>query len=178
MKTTTSAAGSTVRLLTIAVLALVLGLMAMNEAAARPARGVSVGDRVQAQKDLCFVSGGTFESKEYYGSYTNGHQLQKTVTTCKGGKNPQTCTNTKSDTTCTQGFVLPPQSPADSGMIDEVKIGGIETASEPEVIVDDGSIRGGQIEPISNDGGAPAPVPTKLDRSPVITDIFVIEPLP
>jgi hypothetical protein len=91
-----------------AVLTLALGVTALHGAAAKPNTGhVSIGDRTQAQHDLCDVSGGTFESSSSYGSFHNGHQLVKTVTTCTGGQHPQTCTNTKTDTTCTPGRLLP-----------------------------------------------------------------------
>lgn len=138
--------------MTIAViLALVAVLLVGQDARAKPARGVSVSDRVQAQSDLCFVSGGTFESRDYYGSYTNGHQFQKNVTTCTGGKHPQTCTNTKGDTTCTSKLVRPLDGLFGGGAIAEDHVREVDTLPEPTaeaVVVDDGAVVDGSVEPV------------------------------
>ena len=153
--------------MTIAVtLALVAGLLGAQDASAKPARGVAVSDRVQAQSDLCDVSGGTFESRDYYGSYTNGHQFKKNVTTCTGGKNPQTCTNTKSDTTCSQSRVIPSSHAVGGGVaIEERHLDGAATSPEPTAepgVVDDGTvIEGAEPVVVAEPTDEPTADPTK-----------------
>lgn len=149
--------------MTIAViLALVAGLLVAQDARAKPARGVSVSDRVQAQRDFCDVSGGTFESRDYYGSYTNGHQFKKNVTTCTGGKHPQTCTNTKNDTTCKSRVVLPIDEPLSGVAIEEDHVAGVDILPEPtaeSVVVDDGAVIDEGMEPVV--AGEPTTEPTR-----------------
>ena len=169
--------------------ALILGLMLAQGVAARPAKGVSVSDRVQAQSDLCMVSGGTFESRDYYGSYTNGHQFIKNVTTCTGGENPQTCTNTKNDTTCKASLVIQPKGPLDGIAVDESQISGVDPGPAPQDPLDGSSVDESQIggvqqssepapiDPVST--GGTITVPVRVDRS--ISDgsnLSPIDPLP
>jgi hypothetical protein len=100
--------------------------------------------------------------------------VTKTVTTCSGGQYPQTCTNTSKDTTCSKGFVVPPQDPFDDGSLDDGQIDEVQTAPDPEVIVDDGSIGEGHIESISpGDSG-----PVKPNRVEIKPEFAPIEPLP
>src|SRR6478672_6299138 len=154
MKTTKTAA--TVffsRAMMAGAFALILGLMLTQGAAARPNTGhKTIGERAQAQKDLCDVSGGSFESTNYYGSYTNGHQLIKTVTTCTGGENPQTCTNTKTDTTCTPGLIIQPKGPLGGIAVDESQIGGVQQSADPA-----------PLDPLP--AGGTITVPVRVDRS-------------
>jgi hypothetical protein len=102
--------------------------------------------------------------------------VTKTVTTCTGGKNPQTCTNTSKNTTCSQGLVVPTHDPIDDGSIGDGQIDEVQTAPEPEVIVDDGSAGEGQIEPISP--GDQNPGLSTPQRFEVKVEFAPIEPLP
>jgi hypothetical protein len=188
MKTTTTAATSAIsRIMMAGAFALILGLMLAQGAAARPAKGVSVSDRVQAQSDLCMVSGGTFESRDYYGSYTNGHQFIKNVTTCTGGENPQTCTNTNNDTTCKASLVVQPKGPLDGIAVDEGQISGVDPGPAPQdplagTAVDESQIGGVQSEPAPLDpmpSGGTITVPVRIDRSiPDGSNLSPIDPLP
>jgi hypothetical protein len=141
------------RILMAGAFALILGLMLAQGVSATPNTGhVTIGARVQAQKDLCDINGGSFESTNYYGSYTNGHQLIKTVTKCTGGSHPQTCTNTKTDTTCTAGFVVQPKGPLDGIAIDPGQISGVDPGPAPQdplagISVDESQIGGVQQSP-------------------------------
>jgi hypothetical protein len=185
---TTAATTSLSRIMMAGALALILGLMLAQGAAAKPAKGVSVSDREQSQKDLCDVSGGTFGSRDYYGSYTNGHQFIKNVTTCTGGKNPQTCTNTKNDTTCTATLVVQPKGPLDGITVDEGQISGIDPGPAPQdplggVTVDESQIGGVQVsdpaplDPIPTDGAITVPVRTSR-AIPDGSNLSPIDPLP
>ena len=114
MRTATTHTTLVSRMLIALTLALLIGGAISQDAFAwKKQTHTTISNRTQAQKDLCDVSGGSFESTEYYGSWTNGHQLIKTKTTCTGGENPQTCTNTKDYTECTSGFVVQPKGPLD-----------------------------------------------------------------
>lgn len=78
----------------LAVVAMAGAFLAQSVDAKRiPANGVSIASRVQAQKDLCGIGGGTFESKDTaFGS---------TITTCTGGDGGAgTCVNTAQSTNC------------------------------------------------------------------------------
>jgi len=190
MKTTKTAA--TVffsRAMMAGAFALILGLMLTQGAAARPNTGhKTIGERAQAQKDLCDVSGGSFESTNYYGSYTNGHQLIKTVTTCTGGENPQTCTNTKTDTTCTPGLIIQPKGPLDGISVDESQISGVDPGPAPQdplggIAVDESQIGGVQqsadpapLDPLP--AGGTITVPVRVDRSVPGSNLSPIDPLP
>jgi hypothetical protein len=188
MKTTTTAATTALsRIMMAGALALILGLMLAQGAAAKPARGVSVADRQQAQKDLCDVSGGTFGSRDYYGSYTNGHQFIKNVTTCTGGEHPQTCTNTKNDTTCTSTLIVQPKGPLDGIVVDEGQISGVDPGPAPQdplsgTAVDESQIGGVQSDPAPLDPistGGTITVPVRIDRSiPDGSSLSPIDPLP
>ena len=175
MNTATVSTGSLARLLASLGFALVLALTLAREVGAAPAKGVSIGDRTQSQRDLCSASDGKFTVETTTSSVFRG-VVTKTVTTCEGGKNPQTCTNTKNSTTCTQGFIPPSQDPVDDGSIADGQIDEVQTAPEPEVIVDDGAVSEGQIEPISP--GDPDAGPVKPHRIEIYVEFAPIEPLP
>jgi hypothetical protein len=184
MKTATTAATTSLsRIVMAGAFALILGLMLAQGAAATPnTNHATIGARVQAQKDLCDISGGSFESTNYYGSYTNGHQLIKTVTKCSGGDHPQTCTNTKTDTTCTPGMVVQPKGPLDGIVIDEGQISGVDPGPAPQdplagSAVDESQIGGVQSDPIST--GGTIKVPVRIDRAiPDGSSLSPIDPLP
>ena len=190
MKTRKTAATTSLsRIMMAGAFALLLGMMLAQGAAARPNTGhKTIGERAQAQKDLCDVSGGSFESTNDYGSYTNGHQLIKTVTTCTGGENPQTCTNTKTDTTCTPGLVVQPKGPLDGISVDESQISGVDPGPAPQdplggIAVDESQIGGVQqsAEPAPLDPlptGGTISVPVRVDRSVPASNLSPIDPLP
>lgn len=172
---TTLQSRSLPRLLLGVAVALLLGLALAQGAGAEPKTPVkgTIAQRTQGQKDLCDVSGGTFEVETTYSSVFRG-QVTKTVTTCSGGQYPQTCTNTSKNTTCTPAFTPPPQDPVDDGSIGDGQIDEVQTAPEPEVTVDDGSIGDGQIEPISTGDIGPA----EPHRIEIEVEFTPIEPLP
>jgi len=190
MRTATTHTTLVSRILIALTLALLIGGTISQDAFAWKKRTyTTISERTQSQKDLCDVSGGSFESKEYYGSYTNGHQLQKTVTTCTGGENPQTCTNTKDSTECTSGFIVQPKGPLDGIAVDPGQISGVDPGPAPQdpldgSAVDESQIGGVQqssdpapIDPVST--GGTITVPVRVDRS--ISDgsnLSPIDPLP
>jgi hypothetical protein len=98
------------RMLLVLAIAMMAGAMLAQHVDAKrmPANGASIASRVQAQKDLCDIGGGTFESsKTAFGS---------TITTCTGGDGGAgTCVNTTQSTNChppltqsTEDVVIPP----------------------------------------------------------------------
>jgi hypothetical protein len=70
------------------------------QVAATPANGVSIADRVQAQKDSCLTGEGDFSSRKT--------AFGNVITTCMGGTLPQTCVNTAQRTTCHKPLTRPP----------------------------------------------------------------------
>jgi hypothetical protein len=90
----------------VLAMALMLGsLLAQSVDAKRiPANGVSIAERVQNQRDICELGGGTLEATNTaFGS---------TITKCKGGKEDgYTCVNTAPSTDCHKGLVRPEQDP-------------------------------------------------------------------
>jgi hypothetical protein len=88
------------RRLLVVMGALLFGARLAPQVAATPANGVSIADRVQAQKDSCLTGEGDFSSrKTAFGSV---------ITTCTGGTLPQTCVNTVQSTTCHKPLTRPP----------------------------------------------------------------------
>lgn len=110
------------RVALVLVMALLLGsLLAQSvDAKKMPANGASIAKRVGAQRDLCEVGGGSFESKETaFGS---------TITTCTGGDGGAgTCVNTKQSTNCHR-LARPTenvQTPPTGGVYEEPSAGGV-----------------------------------------------------
>lgn len=108
--TTTRRMATISRLALSLAVALLLGSMLAQGADAKriPANGVSIKDRVQAQRDLCETAGGgTLEATETaFGS---------TITKCKGGTDDgRTCVNTKQSTNCHQARRQPPTTGHDA----------------------------------------------------------------
>jgi hypothetical protein len=105
----------------LALLAAILtsGALAPRVAAERtPAHGASIASRVQTQKESCMVDEGSFsERKTAFGSV---------ITTCKGGKYPQTCVNTLQSTDCHKPFTGAPEdvAPPPSGGVAPATSGG------------------------------------------------------
>jgi hypothetical protein len=177
------------RILVALTLALFIGGAISEDAFAwKKQTHTTIANRTQSQKDLCDVSGGSFESTSYYGSYTNGHQLIKTKTTCTGGENPQTCTNTKDSTECTSGFVVQPKGPLDGIAVDPGQISGVDPGPAPQdplagSSVDESQIGGVQqssdpapIDPIPT--GGTITVPVRVDRAVPDSKLSPIDPLP
>jgi hypothetical protein len=152
------------------MLALLTGLLLTGDAGAWAKKAyTSIGVRNQAQSDLCDVSGGSFESETETVTNRNGKTSTVTTTTCTGGKNPQTCVNTQSMTSCSQALIV--IQPLDESAVGESQIGGVQTLPEPTVIVDNGAVTG-PIAPVSVDGtGAETAEPTEEaggDEGPIV----------
>jgi hypothetical protein len=109
------------RVLTLLAATLASGVLAPRvDAKRRPANGASIASRVQGQKELCDIGGGTFdESKTAFGS---------TITTCTGGDGGAgTCVNTEKSTECYRGLTRPPENvniPPIGGVYDPPTSGG------------------------------------------------------
>jgi hypothetical protein len=109
------------RLVMAVAVTLVIGSMLVPDAGAIKGRhggraSTSLGERIESQGDLCFVSGGTFTS--------GPNQFGTNVTTCTGGLNEQKCVNTQKNTFCEPLYTPPPppspldgvNAPADNGV--------------------------------------------------------------
>jgi hypothetical protein len=154
----------------------------------RNAKGVSVGDRVQGQTDLCFAGGGTT-------TVSSGLFRGITSTSCSGGtQDGMKCTNTQNSTTCSMprttilsgsklgevlatnwtGSLAPAIAPADDapavdqGTVNEdVPVVAPEpTATPAETGVDPGESAATEEAPVV----APEPTATPEDTVPVIDD--------
>jgi hypothetical protein len=88
---------------------------------------LSIAKRVQAQRELCEIGGGTLDVKNTaFGS---------TITTCNGGEGDgYTCVNTAKSTKCHQAFTAPPDNvytPPTGGVYDPPTGGGGGTWTTP-----------------------------------------------
>jgi hypothetical protein len=162
---------ATVSLLLAVTVALLLGAMIPNDAAAfkAKAKGVSVSNRVQGQKDLCWAGGG---STAVYNNTGPG----QTTTVCRGGVHDgMTCTNSKTSTSCDMSRTV------QLGMarLAEVLAGSDVTGGDTVIAPDPDTAPTGDTSGIGQDTVTeqalpPTPEPTSTPSGPLVDDAGAI----